>query len=230
MSEFTTSVSQLFDRKAARWVTGYRSGGALAYRIAIFSEAARHLTPPPGRVLDFGCGTGHVGARLAEQGYSVRGCDFSSAMLEEGRRIFGGQIEFDLLDPAWSRLPYPDAVFDLAVASSVLEYVEDLTPVLAELTRVLRPGGYLLATVPNMLHAKRWLERASAGFLRLRVLSSMFECVPRTALYARYLCTSKNRFSSEGWSRRFAQSSLTVVVTQPAGPVLELFALQAYKA
>jgi ubiquinone/menaquinone biosynthesis C-methylase UbiE len=220
-------VRDLFDRKAGAWTRAYEPGGKLADRTTVFLEWLTRLRPPPARFLDFGCGTGHAAKAFADRGYSAHGCDISSAMLAEGKRLFEGTIEFSPLSVGWTHLPYPDRLFDAALASSVLEYVDDPDFVLRELARVLRPGGILLVTVPNLRHPTRWLERAFAEGLRFGPVSALAERVPRINLYARFLRTSKSRFSEQRWIGHFTRAGFrTREVGLGASPMLQLFALE----
>ncbi|MGC5333192.1 class I SAM-dependent methyltransferase [Micromonospora sp. DT62] len=98
------------------------------------------------RILDAGCGSGPLSAALRERGAIVTGFDSSRAMVELARRRLGGDATLlvaDLGEP----LPFADAAFDDVVASLVLHYLEDWTAPLAELRRVLRPGGRLILSV-----------------------------------------------------------------------------------
>jgi ubiquinone/menaquinone biosynthesis C-methylase UbiE len=96
---------------------------------------------PRGVALDAACGTGRHSAYLASLGHTVIGLDSSAAMLEHAReKVPDGEFhEADLYD-----LPLPDDHFDLVVCALALVHVPDLEPVLAELVRVLRPGGDLV--------------------------------------------------------------------------------------
>ncbi|MEU9835281.1 class I SAM-dependent methyltransferase [Streptosporangium sp. NPDC048047] len=98
------------------------------------------------RILDAGCGSGPLSAALRDRGAVVTGFDASAKMLELARRRLGDDADLrlaDLSDP----LPFPDASFDDVVASLVLHYLEDWTAPLAELRRVLKPGGRLIVSV-----------------------------------------------------------------------------------
>jgi ubiquinone/menaquinone biosynthesis C-methylase UbiE len=98
------------------------------------------------RILDVGCGAGPLSAALRDRGATMAGFDLSEAMIELARRRMGDDAELivhDLAEP----LPYADAVFDDVVASLVLQYLKDWTGPLAELRRVLKPSGRLIASV-----------------------------------------------------------------------------------
>ena len=109
------------------------------------------------RILDAGCGSGPLFAALRDRGAAVTGFDQSAGMLELARRRLGADADLrvaDLADP----LPYPDDSFDDVVASLVLHYLRDWGPALAELRRVLRTGGRLIASV-NHPTAEYCIER-----------------------------------------------------------------------
>jgi SAM-dependent methyltransferase len=96
---------------------------------------------PRGVALDAACGTGRHSAYLATLGHTVIGVDSSSAMLERAReKVPDG--EFHVAD--LEKLPLPDDHVDLVVCALALMHVPDLDAVLAELVRVLRPGGHLV--------------------------------------------------------------------------------------
>ncbi len=64
-------------------------------------------------------------------------------------------------------LPYPDASFDLVTCSEVLEHVENYRAVLREIRRVLKPGGLMVVTTPNVLNMKSRLRYLVCGFVNL---------------------------------------------------------------
>jgi SAM-dependent methyltransferase len=100
------------------------------------------------RILDAGCGAGPLSAALRDRGADVTGVDASAGMVALARRRLGEDVDLrvaDLGDP----LPFADGAFDDVVASLVLHYLEDWGPTLAEMRRVLRPGGRLIASVQH---------------------------------------------------------------------------------
>ncbi|SED61211.1 class I SAM-dependent methyltransferase [Streptomyces melanosporofaciens] len=100
------------------------------------------------RVLDAGCGSGPLSAALRERGAVVTGIDASAGMLALARRRLGEDVALHLADLG-DPLPFADREFDDVVASLVLHYLEDWGPTLAEMRRVLRPGGRLIASVDH---------------------------------------------------------------------------------
>ncbi|MER8018083.1 class I SAM-dependent methyltransferase [Streptomyces griseoluteus] len=100
------------------------------------------------RILDAGCGSGPLSAALRDRGALVSGFDASAGMLELARRRLGDGTDLQVADLG-SPLPYADDTFDDVVASLVLHYLEDWGPALAELRRVLKPGGRLIASVDH---------------------------------------------------------------------------------
>jgi SAM-dependent methyltransferase len=95
----------------------------------------------PGTALDAACGTGRHARRLAELGHHVIGVDASPAMLERARAALP-QATFR--DGDLSALPLEPASVDLVVCALALEHVADLGRAIAELSRVLRPGGHMV--------------------------------------------------------------------------------------
>ena len=100
------------------------------------------------RILDAGCGSGPILAALRDRGAIVAGFDSSARMLELARERLGTDADLRVADLG-SPLPYPDGAFDDVVAALVLHYLEDWTAPLAELRRVLKPGGRLIAAVEH---------------------------------------------------------------------------------
>jgi len=206
-------VRTFFDSVASGWSARYRDDPAMAARLVRFATALEGRVRPGAKVLDFGCGAGVLARWLALRGYEVRGCDVSSEMIGAARReAEGAAIQWDACEEG--RAPYPDGAFGAVVCSSVLEYVADLSGTLGELRRVLVPGGWLIATVPDTRDPYRWWEAVLQRFLRFAFLSSRFQR-SRWAEGVSYLRLSRNRLSPREWERCLRARGFR---TDPVGP------------
>ena len=109
------------------------------------SALAREIGSPP-RVLDVGCGEGHVTAELAHAGAAAVGADVAQEALRRAHARHPG-LQLQLIPPqgTW---PLADGSFDLVWAGETIEHVADTVGLLSEVRRVLRPGGYLLLSTP----------------------------------------------------------------------------------
>jgi SAM-dependent methyltransferase len=92
-------------------------------------------------VLDFGCGRGDLVRALRHLGLNARGCDFSANLAADEH------LSPIPADPY--RLPYPDDSFDLVISTSVFEHAQRTEECMAEIHRVLRPGGIAMHGFPG---------------------------------------------------------------------------------
>ncbi len=113
---------------------------------------------PGDRLLDLGCGFGRHAFEAARRGAAVVALDPGRAEVEGVRATLGAMVEAGELDPGAQggvvagdalALPFAGATFDRVIASEVLEHIEDDRQAMAELARVLRPGGTMAVTVPR---------------------------------------------------------------------------------
>lgn len=134
-------------------------------------------------VLEVGCGTGLLLRRFAALAGEAVGVDLSPGMLAHARARGLTVVEGDA-----AALPFPDARFDVAVSFKTLPHVPDLRRALAEMARVVRPGGLLVVETynPRSLRAvlKRWLPPGAVGTGTERDVFVRFddEAALRTAL------------------------------------------------
>jgi trans-aconitate methyltransferase len=100
------------------------------------------LAPRPGeRILDLGCGTGHLTARIAAAGADVIGIDSSPAMVEEASRLYPN-IHFQVADGR--QFAFPEA-FDAVFSNAVLHWIREPEKTAACIRQALRPGGCFVA-------------------------------------------------------------------------------------
>jgi SAM-dependent methyltransferase len=108
------------------------------------------VAPDGARVLEVGCGPGHLSIQLARQhGLDVSGLDLDPAMIERARANADRAGEGDERRPSFlvgdvASLPFPDGSFDLVVSTMSMHHWADPTAGLAEINRVLRPGARAL--------------------------------------------------------------------------------------
>ncbi|WP_410663722.1 methyltransferase domain-containing protein [Amycolatopsis sp. lyj-84] len=105
------------------------------------------------RILDAGCGAGPLFEALRDRGADMTGFDLSAKMVELARKRLGDDADLRVADIG-KPLPFPDDEFDDVIAALVLHYLEDWAAPLAELRRVLKPGGRLILAVNHPLSFK----------------------------------------------------------------------------
>lgn len=125
-----------------------------------YALLARRYGPPGGRVLEVGCGLGHLLAWLA-QSYQVYGSDVNAWALDQARQNVpsGNFVQLS----AENLGAFPPGTFQIVIAKHVLEHLERPELAIAEMSRVLAPGGILLAATPNLdspmraVKKERWI-------------------------------------------------------------------------
>lgn len=106
----------------------------------IADEIVRTLGTSPCRVLDLGCGAGFLANHLAEAGHQVTGIDMTPENLPIARAHDATRsATYEFGDAC--ELRFPDASFDVVCAMDLLEHVDEPEKLIAEASRVLRPGG-----------------------------------------------------------------------------------------
>jgi len=108
--------------------------------------------PKGSKVLDVGCGTGHLTNWIKEKGYDTCGIEPSNEMYNYARKNFP---DIEIKKAISSNIPYPDDSFDLVVSFEVLRYLDDMEnrKTYHEFHRVLKPGGVFFVTQVNMFSA-----------------------------------------------------------------------------
>lgn len=154
-------------------------GGAYWHgRLDLYHVVAEYLghfvhEGQPTRVLDVGCGPGHLLAELVrmypDYPVSLTGVDYALSAVEQAQRLVprASFVVADILSGAWA----PCGVYDVVTACEVLEHQTDPAAFLECLLRLVRPGGHVALTVPNGVndrckaHVQRWSSGELAAFL-----------------------------------------------------------------
>ncbi len=151
-----------YDDLAGEW---WRPGGDFEL-LHWLAEARAALIPPAVRagsvLLDAGCGGGLLAPHVRRLGYRHVGVDLRRAGLEQS----AGRGITPLLADA-TALPLADGAFDVVVAGELLEHVTDRPAAVAELARVLRPGGLLVLDTVNNTALGRWITVTAGEWLRI---------------------------------------------------------------
>jgi ubiquinone/menaquinone biosynthesis C-methylase UbiE len=136
------SVAQLGD-SYARW----RRSRLGQITDALEQQLIFGLLGPLGgkRLLDVGCGDGALAAEFSRRGAEVTGLDADAGMIAAAcDRAEIESLRLDLVEGRAEKLPFDDAVFDRVLAVTVLCFVGDTKQAIAEMARVLKPGGRLV--------------------------------------------------------------------------------------
>ena len=157
---------------------------------------------PRGRGLDLGCGDGKLMRILLDAAHATPelvGIDIDP--LETRDAELSGVYRRVHTVPG-DRVPEPDASFDFVFSNSVLEHIEDLEPVFAEVGRLLRPGGAFLFTVPSdgfhgCLAGPLWGDRAA-----------YLEVIDRRCAHRRY-------WSARQWQACLERHGMRLALAQP---------------
>src|SRR5574341_1495749 len=123
--------------------------------------------PEQAVILELGCGPGYLWSHCVNRipsGWRITLSDLSPGMVDAAWRnlvVTGRNIKFEQIDA--QSIPYPDEVFDAVIANHMLYHVPDRPKAIAEMRRVLKPGGHLIATTVGQGHLyemSEWLRRA----------------------------------------------------------------------
>lgn len=160
------------------------------------------------KILDIGCGTGAMSQKLERFG-EVTSADFSPLALDFCRRRKLSHVcQADAMN-----LPFDDASFDVIVALDILEHLADDEAALRHFRRVLKPGGYVIATVPAypslwsshdvaLMHYRRYVARdvrdrfVAAGLTITRLSYAMTLLYPLVWAVRRLNIVENKRYAS----------------------------------
>ena len=173
------------------WETRYLNPDIEPIYEMIFDRIAANLrTAGASIVLDAGCGYCRHASRLAVRGFAIQGVDFSPAAIAAARQYIrsrGLDDRITVTEGSLLQLPYPDGQFRGVVCWGVLMHIPDVETALAELCRVVAPGGRLV------------LGENSMSSLDFRYFEPALALVKR-ALGRKLPERRRTRFGAEDWS------------------------------
>jgi ubiquinone/menaquinone biosynthesis C-methylase UbiE len=155
-----STVKEFFEQISGDWDAMHQD----FYSTEVIDALATHSTlGPDTHLVDVGTGTGFIAGGLADRAGRVTGTDSSPAMLAQARsnldRLGIGNVE--LTEAPVDRLPLTDDAADAAVANMVLHHAPDPAAMLAEMARVVRPGG-TVAVTDCVEHGHEWMRTEQA--------------------------------------------------------------------
>jgi 2-polyprenyl-3-methyl-5-hydroxy-6-metoxy-1,4-benzoquinol methylase len=123
--------------------------------------------PRGAKILDAPCGDGEVSVELAKLGFEVSAVDMVDELIPEARAALGNRFRIaDMTRP----LPWPDASFDAILCIEGVEHLEDAFAFLREIWRLLKRGGILVVSTPNIISLRSRMRFFGSGF---------YNCDPR---------------------------------------------------
>ena len=144
-----------FGRKRTEYYKGMiiRADLGLHEQIA---DQIRHYVPQGGQVLDLGAGQGALSARLADLGYQVTAADVDASDFRAVEGIEFKQLNFDVPEEIAHFVDTHKSEFDAVCGIEVIEHLQDQWQYVANLKKMLKPGGIMVLTTPN---TTSWLSR-----------------------------------------------------------------------
>lgn len=145
------------------WEKNYRSLENERFFEQAFDDFVKRIGQQPGSyALDIGCGICANSLRLARRGYKVSAADYSEPILVRAQETVSRQHLSDRITIGREdilNLSFPDNTFDLVLCWGVLMHIPDAERAIGELTRVTKPGGFLVLEEVNQHAPEAWIMR-----------------------------------------------------------------------
>lgn len=113
-----------------------------------YVELVNRFAPSDSKILDLGCGNGISTRMLNQVGFDVVGTDISPLFLEEAKNWENDSLRYQVCDVI--ELPFENESFDVICSNELIEHLPDVETALKEMIRVVRNGGYILLSGPNL--------------------------------------------------------------------------------
>ena len=153
-----SAVIEHFDRLSSTgdWSRLYAVADGVTYHFHVRRARVLELLPERlGRVADVGCGPGVMAEAVLQRGGTFEGVDLSPEMVREATERFGHLAGVSFKEGNVEALDLPSQAYDQVIAMAVIEYLSTPDRALNEITRILKPGGIAIVTVPKPWHIDR---------------------------------------------------------------------------
>jgi ubiquinone/menaquinone biosynthesis C-methylase UbiE/peptidoglycan/xylan/chitin deacetylase (PgdA/CDA1 family) len=146
-----SEVLYKFDKGARSYSDKYEGDSISSYSFSTRRQKVKELIKclRGANALDIGCGPGMMTEELTAKGYRFYGVDISENMIAECKKRFGHMGNASFSVGKAERLEFGSSFFDLVTCMGVVEYLDDDAAVVEEISRVLKPGGHVVITLPN---------------------------------------------------------------------------------
>lgn len=132
-----------------------KAGAYSRFNTGLVADHARRLLPPGGRVLDLGCASGGLLEILRPRAGHLAGLELSASGARAATQVGDHVVHASIDDPD---LPFEADSYDLVVLADVLEHLVEPAAALERAVGWCRPGGWVLASTPNIAHWRARLE------------------------------------------------------------------------
>lgn len=163
MSSTMTNAIDFHDAIATAFDGKYETSAAFGERFHVWTALFSRYINPTDRVMDLGCGSGVFSNYLAETGCLVTGIDGSAEMIKLCNQKKTSVSACYVVQSLPLPNPRDYAMQDVILASSLLEYIDDVERVVYQIHAVLKPNGLLIVSMPNRLSLYRRIERRLFG-------------------------------------------------------------------
>jgi len=147
---------ETYFKKAAYAEVSFKKYSQYWWSNRFYARLARRYGPDRGRVLEVGCGLGHLLTWMTDR-YQFFGTDINEWALSQARQVVP-QGNFALLS-AEDLGGFPNGIFQILIAKHVVEHLPNPDKAIAEMGRVLAPGGLLLLATPNLDSPMRSIKK-----------------------------------------------------------------------